>query len=169
MAELHQSIVTRLQGDATLTGSGAAQLGFGVYDRWLTPGPGPGSTPSAFDQAAGGRLKRSIVVLDGGETRNPALGRQGTFIWDSAPVVYLFAEAHANGKAAVEAADRRVEALLLGWGLVLTSGERVTFARDSRVGLEDAQQFPGNVVTVVRYRATGARIVPDVSAWTVNP
>jgi hypothetical protein len=168
MAELHQSIVAMLAADPDLTEAQPEGLGFRVYDRWLTPGPGPGSTPSAFDATQGGRLKRSIVVLDGGESTNPSPAREGVRLWDSLPQVYVFAEAHANGKAALERADARIERLLTRWQVTLSTGEVVTFRRDSRQSLADAEQFPGNVVSIARYRATGARVMDGPLSSTSN-
>lgn len=153
MAEVADAIVARLAGDWTLTQS----IGFGVYGRWLKR-DGPGATVDAFDAGQGGRLKRSIVVLDGGEVDHPS-GRPGREwrTWDSFPTTHLFAEAHANGKAAIDSALARMEALLVPWAATLPSGQRVTFEPDSRVTLEDSEAFPGSVVVVARWRATGAR------------
>jgi hypothetical protein len=158
MAEIQKAITDYLALDFTLTQPQPGGLGFLVWSRWLVAGTGPGSTPEAFNAGAGGRLRRNIVVLDGGEVDHPSPrpGRDWR-TWDSFPTTHLFAEAHANGKAAIDAAIARMETLLVPWRLVLPSGQRVSFEPDSRLVLEDSDQFPGNVVAVVRWRATGAR------------
>lgn len=139
-----------------LTPAQPTGLEFLVFDRWLKPS-GPGSTPTAFDTAQGGRLKRSIVVLDGGEVAHPSPAAYERKHWDSFPLTYIFAEAHANGKAAIELAIWRMEFLLADWFPRLPSGYRVAFKEDSILALEDSDAFLGNVVSVVRWRATGSR------------
>ncbi len=158
MAELQKAIRDYLALDLTLTQTQPGGLGFVVFDRWLVTPPGPGSTPEAFDMGQGGRLKRSIVVLDGGEVAHPSprAGRDWRQ-WDSHPSMHVFAEAHATGKAAVDTALARIEILLVPWRLTLPSGQRVSFEPDNRLALEDSSAFPGNVVVIARWRATSAR------------
>lgn len=159
MATLQQAIVDRLTGDFTLTQPQPGGLGFLVWGRWLKK-EGGGATPEAWDAGQGGRLKRNVVVLDGGEVDHPS-GRGGPDwrFWDSFPELHLFAEAHASGKAAIDAAIRRCDALLVGWSVAIDGGQRVTFRPDARLALEDSEEWPGNVRAVARYRATGARRV----------
>lgn len=162
MATLQRAIADRLSADSALTGAQPTGLGFTVFDRWLIPS-GPGATPGAFDATQGNRLKRSIVVLDGGEVAHagqPRPGHDGRR-WDSYPQTYLFAEAHANGKAAAHAAARRIEALLIGWEVTIDGGQRVAFIDVELRALEDSDQWPGNIVLMARWRAVGSRrLVP---------
>jgi hypothetical protein len=159
MATLQQLIADRLNGDAALTLPPPDGLGFLVFARWLSPA-GPGSTPSAFDPTQGGRMKRSIVVMDGGEVAHPARQPAQMRRWDSFPPIYIFAEAHQNGKQAAWDARDRIERLLAGWDVAL-GAQHVGFVPESVSALEDAEAFPGNVVLVARWRATGVRqLVP---------
>lgn len=162
MTTLQKAIKDRLAGDWALTQPQPGALGFQIFDRWLVyPGnfakPTPGSTPEAFDQGQGGRLRRSIVVLAGGDVDSPSSQMRDVRRWDSYPRLYFFAEAHANGKQAIEDAKLRVEDLLVPWEVVITRGQRVSFRPADEVPLEDSEQFPGNVVCIVRWRATGTR------------
>lgn len=158
MATLAKAIVQRLESDWTLTGPPPGAGGFRVWGRWLVK-DGPGSTPEAFSQT--GRLLRNVVVLDGGEVGHPD-GDAGRRVrrWDSFPTCHVFAEASDAGKAAVDAACRRIEALLCaGWEAVIDGGQRVGFRPDNRIALGEAEQFAGSIVVVLRFRATGARLV----------
>lgn len=157
MATLQTAIRDRLAADASLTAAQPGGLGFTVFDRWLKPN-GPGSTPTAFDPAQGGRLRRAIVVLDGGEVTNPARQAAALRRWDSFPTTDIFAEAHAAGKQAAQDAVRRIEALLVGWETVV-GGQRVGFLPDSQLVLEDAEAFPGNVRLRATWRAVSARLL----------
>lgn len=155
MATVQSAIAARLAADVTLTAAQPGGLGFTVYDKWLVK-TGPGSTPAAFDDTKGGRLKRSIVVLEESENDHP--GRQGdggkrlaTF-----PTTHIFVEAHANGKQAAQDAYRRIEALFLGWDIVLSAGERLGFVAGSRLRPDDTL-FPGNIVVVARWQFVGTR------------
>jgi hypothetical protein len=159
MATVQQAIADRLSADAALTAAQPTGLGFSVYARWLKPA-GPGSTPDAFDATQGGRLRRSIVVLDGGEVAFPTTQPRGSRRWDSFPTTHVFAEAHANGKQAAWDAVSRIEALLVDWE-TLVGAQRVTFVPDGVSALEDSEAFPGNILLVARWRATGVRaLVP---------
>jgi hypothetical protein len=158
MATLPVVMKEVLQADATLTGAQPDGLGFTVWDRWLIAS-GPGSTPEAFDPTRGGRLKRNIVVLDGGEypTSNPFLGNDGKR-WNSYPTITVFVEATAAGKAALDAAALRIESLLRAQSFMIDGNQNVSMEYDSRVPITDSDQFPGNVVAVLRYQATGVRL-----------
>lgn len=160
MATVQSAIAARLAADPTLTAAQPGGLGFTVFDRWLAK-TGPGNTAAAFDDTKGGRLKRAIVVLDGAEQDEPARQPAETKRIFTVPTTHIFAEAHANGKQAANDAYRRIEALLLGWDVVLGAGERVGFVSGSRLVLDDSEQFPGNIVIVARWRLTGTRqLVP---------
>lgn len=163
MSEIQDAIVTRLAGDPTLTGAQPAGLAFGVFDRWLLKPPAPGATPTAFDEA--GRLKRSIVTLDAGENPHPSKrpGREME-VYDVFPLLYLFAAAHTTGRAALEAADRRLRELLHGWEITLPSGERVTVeSTTTRTPVREDESFSGNLRMERRFRATGARALAIAS------
>lgn len=157
MATIQQAIIARLSGDWQLTQAQPGGLGYRVWGRWLKPS-GPGSTPEAFSET--GRLLRNVVVLDGGEVGHPD-GDAGHRVrrWDSFPTCHVFAEASDAGKAAADAACRRIELLLVGWEAQIDGGQRVGFRPDQRIALEDAEAFPGNVTVILRFRATGARAV----------
>lgn len=158
MATLQQAIVARLSADWQLTSPTPGGLGFVCWNRWLAKS-GPGSTPEAFSQT--GRLLRNVVVLDGGEVGHPD-GDAGRLVrrWDSFPTCHVFAEASDAGKAALDAACRRIEGVLCnGWEASIDGGQRVGFRPDNRIALGEAEQFAGSVVTIVRFRATGARSI----------
>ncbi len=156
MGELQAAIAARLSGDFTLTQPQPGGLGFAVMDRWPLES-GPGATPDAF--TATGAMKRSAVVLDPDEAahpdRRPGVERK---LVDTFPVVYLFAPAHSTGRAALEAAYRRIEVLFHGWQPVLPGGERPWFeVPDGRTGARDDASFPGSSRCEVRLRATWSR------------
>lgn len=162
MATLQKLIKDRLADDWALTQPQPTNLGFGVYDRWLVyPGnfakPARGSTPEAFDENQGGRLKRSIVVLAGGDVDHPGRQMRRMRRWDNFPRIYFYAEAAQSGKQAVEDAKLRVEDLLVPWEAVITRGQRVSLRPADEIPLEDSEAFPGNIVMIVRWRATGVR------------
>ncbi len=159
MSTLQSVIAARLTADAMLTDPVPTGLGFGVHSHWLIPN-GPGGTPSAFDTTRGNRLKRSIVVLDGGEVASPARSAAGLRRWESFPTLHVFGEAHATGKEAIQSAALRIEALVSSWQPVV-AGQPVTLQTDAWLAIEDSDQFPGNVAKVIRLRATGSRqLVP---------
>ena len=156
-------IQTRLSADAVLTGAEPAGLGFRIWDRWLKPcigsPPPPGCTDEAFTSfAQGRRLKRNVVVLDGGEfdTTFP-----NTMDWrriDTFPTTHIFAEAHQDGKQAAIDAYLRIESLLAEWDIVI-GDQRLSLVTGTRVVLEDSPEWPGNVVVVGRWRLTGSRVI----------
>lgn len=151
-------MVARLEGDATLTGTNlnAGQLGFGVYDHWLVQ-TGPGATPQAFDAARGNRLKRSIVVLGAGRVPRPGVQPgSDAHRWNRYPRLFFFAEAHANGKRAIEEAKLRVEDLLIGWEAVVERGQRVSFRPADETEPAESD-FPGSIQAIARWEATGVR------------
>lgn len=160
MTTLAHEIANRIASFGSLTTpAGSGGLGFLILERWPVP-DGPGATPEAFDPARGNRLKRCIVVLDGGEVAHP--GRQNFDFrrWDSFPTTQIFAEAHLNGKQAAQDAYLQIEAMLINWQAIV-SGQRIGFTTESRLNLEDDDSFPGNIRIVARWRATGVRpLVP---------
>lgn len=139
-----------------LTAAPPAGLGFTVFNRWLKPS-GPGSTPTAFDAAQGGRLKRSIVVLDGGEVPHPSPSVRDVRLWDAFPTTHLFAELHDNGKAAIDEAIRRLEYLLGDWTPTLSGNSPISLREDAVLEMGESDEFPGNGVVMVRWRVTGTR------------
>lgn len=162
MTTLQITMRNYLAGDAGLTDAPPGGLGFGVYSQWLKPS-GPGSTPAAFDPAQGGRLRRSIVVMDGGEVAHP--GRPGGASirrWDSFPTITIIGEAHQNGKEAIYAALRRCEELLVPWIATIDGNQQVSFRLADALALEESEGFPGNMVLSTRWRATGARTLASV-------
>lgn len=134
-------------------------LNFLVWDYWITPG----RPEAAFDPDDGFRLRRNIVILHGGEVDHPSLSRSQWRLWDSFPTFYIYAEAHANGKLAATRAKIRIEQLLSGRRINAEEGRNITFRPDEEIKLEDSELFPGNVVSIVRWRATGARALAEVA------
>lgn len=155
MTTLVHEIGNRLASSAALTTPPGAGLGFQILERWPSP-EGPGATPDAFDATRANRLKRVAVVMDGGEVANPARQAFDRRRWDSFPLIYLFGEAHTNGKDAVQSAYLLIEQLLVGWEAIV-AGQHIGFLPDSRVALDDSDVFPGNVVSICRFRATSTR------------
>lgn len=150
MATLLAELKSILAGDSTLT---LPPLGFQVWDYWITPG----RPAAAFDPSDPSRLLRNIVILHGGEVDHPSLSRSGLRIWDSFPTFYIYAEAHANGKLYATRAKLRIEQLLASRRVNAEEGTNITFRPDNELALEDSELFPGNIVSIVRWRATGAR------------
>ncbi len=165
---LHDLIAARLAGDATLM----ATLTGGVWSRALARNQSPtgmpatpGSTPGAFDVAAdgsSGRLRPAAVVGAPNEVGHPS-GKRGpdALAWDAFVQVHLYAPATATGKAAIETADGRIQALLHGW---MVPGSFATVeALTERVGPIDSDEFPGSVQTYRRFRTTGVRLIERVA------
>lgn len=163
MTTLQKAIKDRLASDFLLTTVQPAGLGFTVWDRWLVKPanfakPEAGSTPEAFNAASGGRMKRNIVVREGADVPHP--GDQpgdDAWRWDNFCNIYIFAEAHENGKQAAKDAELRVRKLLKNsWEAVITGGQRANFRPAGGIPLDDSELWPGNVVLVARFRATGS-------------
>lgn len=155
MSTLLDELKSLLQNDSQLTNP---PLNFLIWDYWITPG----RPAAAFDMGNGGRLRRNIVILHGGEVDHPSPSRSGIHIWDSFPDFYIYGEAHENGKLAVIRAKLRIEQLLSGRRVTAEEGVNITFRPDNEIRLEDSELFPGNVVSIVRWRATGARALAEV-------
>jgi hypothetical protein len=155
VATLLQELTSVLKNDSVLTNP---PLGFLVFDYWITPG----RPAVAFDPANGNRLKRSIVILHGGEVEHPQGSTYDFSLWDSFPEFYIYAEAHQNGKTAATQAKIRIEQLLGHRYISCFEGNNITLKRDNEIRLEDSDLFPGNVVSIVRWRATGARALVGV-------
>ncbi len=157
MGALQNAIVARLANDTSvLVAAPPAGLGLLVLDRWPLES-GPGATPDAF--TATGAMKRAAVVLDPDEVahpdRRPGDDRK---LVDVFPVVYLFAPAHSTGRAAIEAAYHRIEALFHNYQPVLPNGDRPIFSvTGGRTGARDDEGFLGSTRAEVRLRATWAR------------
>jgi len=156
MGSLQLALRDRLGQDPTIVGAPPAALGFGVYDRWLTP-TGPGAVKEAFTDS--GKLRRSIVILEPDEVasgaQRPGWGLQRAY---AGPILYCFAEAHASGREALEQLYRRAVLLLNGWTAVLDNGERPLIeVADGRSGARDDESFPGNLRTEIRLRANWLR------------
>lgn len=156
MAILLAELKVLLENDSGITGS---PNGFLVWDYWITPG----RPEEAFDPEDDMRLRRSIVILHGGEFDHPSPSRSGWRLWDSFPTFYIYGEAHANGKLACTRAKIRIEQLLSGRRINAEEGRNITFKPDDEIKLEDSELFPGNVVSIVRWRATGARALAEVA------
>lgn len=162
MATLVHEIANRLTQFGALTGTGGANLGFVVLERWpVRPSGDPdnpikGETPEAFDNARARRMKRTIAVMGRNEVPNP--GRQASDLrrWDSYPELYMFAEAQASGKDALQAAYLLVESYLVGWQVLVSTG-RAGFLPDTIIGPDDSPDFPESVFQVCRFRVTGTR------------
>ena len=156
MSDLRKAIWQHIVNDNLLSYDPPYGLGFKVFDRWLTE-LGPGSTPEAF--RAPGTLHRSAVIMPADEVASPAR-RPG---YDrmrvlSNPIIYLFAEKHANGHDAIDAAYRRIVILCHGKEFVLPSGERpLVQLTDGRTGARDDESYPGNLRSEVRVTANWGR------------
>lgn len=153
MATLLAELKTILENDSQLT---FPPLDFLIWDWWITPG----RPEEAWN---GSRLRRNIVILHGGEVDHPSPSRSSLRLWDAFPTFYIYAEAHANGKLAVTRAKLRIEQLLAPRRVNAEEGSNITFRPDNEIALEDSELFPGNVVSIVRWRATGARVLLGVS------
>lgn len=151
---LHEDLIP---GEAkSLTLAPPVGLGFLVFNRWLKRS-GKGSTAAAFDGTQGGEVRRSIVVRDGGEVLNPSpQGREYRF-WDTFVDIHIFAEAHDNGKIAVDEAILRIEELLSNWKPIGTGNSPITLREGDVIAQAESDAFPGNLQVVVTWRATGAR------------
>lgn len=166
MSSLVHEIANRIATFGAIVGPPGGGLGFVVLERWpVRPSgdpdnPIPGETATAFDETRGRKMKRVISVMDQGEVTNPASQPFEYRRWDSFPLIYIFAETHANGKAAISAAYLLIESYLIGWTATV-DGQKVGFLPDNRLPLDDSEDFPESVVQVARFRATGVRkIVP---------
>lgn len=167
MASLVHEIANRIATFGAIVGPKPGGLEFVVLERWpVRPSgnpdnPIPGETPTAFDETRSRRMKRVIAVMDQGEVNNPASQPFEYRRWDSFPLIYIFAETHQNGKDAIRAAYLLIESYLIGWTVVVDGG-RVGFLPDSRLPLDDSEDFPESVVQVARFRATGVRRITPI-------
>lgn len=142
-----------LENDSQLT---FPPLDFLIWDWWITPD----RPEEAWN---GSRFRRNIVILHGGEVEHPSPSRSGLRLWDAFPTFYIYAEPHANGKLAVAQAKIRIEQLLAPRRVNAEEGTNITFQPDNEIPLVDSELFPGNVVSIIRWRATGARALLGVA------
>jgi hypothetical protein len=153
MNAIRKLIVDRLVADSTLY---PTLLPGGVWDRPLAAGSGRGSTPAAFwidpaDPTKTPRLRRSIVVLDGGEV--PSVGgpknARMTF-----PRLFYYVPATATDKAALDAIDSRVLWLLdpANWKPALAANRPLELTALELSELTDSEQFPGSLVCFRRFQ-----------------
>jgi hypothetical protein len=133
----------------------------GVWNRWPKAGTGFGATPYAFEAGTAitaPRMKNTITVLDGGE--NPAPGGAPRDAYQGFPMVYGWAHAGDDGKAALGVLGDRLRAMFRrGSSFDLTSGAGVELVTLERQPLRDADEFgwPGMIFTVWRVQATYVR------------
>lgn len=154
MAILQAEIKSILDNDSVIK----TTLQYLVWDYWLTP-----DNEAAFDMDNGGRLRNNIVILHGDENPHPSPSRSGWYTWDAFPTIYIYGAAHATGKLTVTRARIRIEELLSGRRINAEEGRNITLQPDGTVKLEDSELFPGNVVAIARWRATGARALTEVA------
>lgn len=156
MSTLQTAILTRLRADAALT----ALLPGGLWERPLQQGSGPQATPAAFGPSGPGgvpRLRPCLVLLDPGEVGHPSGDRdRNTQPWDAWARPHLYAPATDAGRALLEQADARLIVLLHDWQTPAHVGLRALPERGPTL---PSDEFPGNLVTYRRFRATGVRVI----------
>jgi len=167
MATLQYAIRDRLKDSATLVAQGitplvvpenAGGLGFGdVWARWLTPE----RTPAAFHTDTG-QILPTIVVQMRDENPHTSPHIPGWDKWDTFPHIYCFHYPGEHGKEILDRAKLSISAALQhpSWQPVITGGQLPTAVFDNETHIDDDEQFPGNYVTVLRFRMTGVRSVP---------
>jgi hypothetical protein len=147
MQEIRRLIVERLAADGALL----ALAPGGIYDRPLKPGNTPGGTPAAWyvdpaDPTRVPHLRRSLVVMDGGEVDPPDGPSDPVHPWElrqTFPRIFIYVDATANGKAAADAIDARCLALLNGWTTPLSLGTALTLTQLNRTELIESDTFDG--------------------------
>ena len=152
MQAIRKLIVDRLTADSTLYPNLAPG---GVWDRPLAAGSGRGSTPAAFwidpaDPTKTPRLRRSLVVLDGGEvpaTDGPPNARM------KFPRIFYYVPATASDKAALDDIDSRVTWLLDpdNWHPAVGANRALILTALELSELVESEQFPGSLVCFRRF------------------
>jgi len=160
---LQDAIVALLSNSSYLNNAEPAGLGMTrAYGKWLVDGSAPGAEPDAFNTA--GRIKPTMVVLmnESGEVAHPSVHVPGQRKWDAFPSIYLFHWPSDHGKQILAMAALEVERLLgdqSAWHPIITGGQRPIFELDQVTHIDNSEQFPGNYVLLLRFRATGMRFV----------
>lgn len=157
LAPLTVEIKSILMNDSLLTSDGSG-LGFQIFDMPITAG----RPASAFDPNDGNRMRKVISIIEGGEVEHPSTSNSKWRLWDSFPQIRIYAPAHANGKVAAKQAKLRVEQLLCGRRISAIEGVNITMKPSDEIALDDSELNPGNIVSIVRWRATGARALVEV-------
>jgi hypothetical protein len=153
MQAIRTQIVARLQSDQTLYPN---LVPGGVWDRPLAAGTGRGSTPAAFwidpaDPTKTPRLRRSLVVLDGGEVA--AVGGPST-ARETFPRIFYYVPATASDKTALDDIDSRVLWLLdpANWRPTVGANRPLVLSALELSELVESEQFPGSLVCFRRFR-----------------
>lgn len=152
MQEVRTIIRARLAADATL----ASLAPGGIWDRPIKAGQGQGATPGAFytdpaDPARLVRLRRSVYVADGGEVEAIGGPKDADYeLRNTFPRLYIYVDATATGKAALDTIDARCRTLLNNWQTTMTGGAAVTFRVLNLTETMDAEEFPGNLFAIRR-------------------
>jgi len=142
-------ILERIATDSAITGAPESVLTGGVYDRELKR-TGPGSTPAAFSLE--GHPRPAGVILDPDDNAD-ALGPGGAYM--AFPWIYLYAERHASGKAAIATAWDLLFGRLHGWRFATANGTGATVAVIGRLGTRDDQDDDGRSVGGMRLQVSG--------------
>jgi hypothetical protein len=149
MPTMMAELMTVLSNDPTLT----AVLTGGIYDREIKS-TGPGSTPAAFGPA--GQVRPTASLVDRGETMHPAaLIGVAPNAYLGFPLVYLYAQAVASGKAAIRDAKRRIRELVHGYRWTDDGGWQSEMVYLDSWGIHDSDEYPGAVYDYVRLSVRG--------------
>ena len=153
MLSVRGQIVQRLGTDPAL---GLLAPG-GVWDRPIRAGTGQGATPGAFwvdpaDPARVPRLRRTVTVTGGGEV--PAPFGETLDAVETYPRVWVYVEATAAGKAALDDIDERVRQLLDTdvWRVAVPNGRPLRLTPLEMGDPGESDEFPGSLVAYRRFR-----------------
>jgi len=146
---LTTKLLERITTDSALSGSPESVLTGGVYDRELKRS-GPGSTPGAFN--ADGHPRPAAVVTDPDDNAD-LLGPGGAY--QAFPWIYLYAERHASGKAAIANAWDLLFSRLHGWRFATANGTGATVTVIGRLGTRDDEDDDRRTVGGMRLQVVG--------------
>ena len=138
-------IYNRLTGDNSLL----TVLPGGIWDRAIKR-EGVGATPGAFDQY--GDPLPAAVVMDGTDEQT-AFGPDASF--QSFPWIYLYAQPHANGKAAIATAWDLMFSLLHKWRFATPNSTDAEVHVIGRLGVMDDPDVDDRLLGGMRLQVTG--------------
>ena len=141
--------VSRIYSRLSANGTLVTLLPGGIWDRPLKT-EGNGATPEAFDEW--GDPLPAAVIVDGTDEQT-AFGPDGSF--QSFPWIYLYAQPHANGKAAIANAWDEMFSSLHGWRFATGNGTDAEVKVIGRLGVMDDEPGSDRLVGGMRLQVTG--------------
>lgn len=142
-------IRARIESDPALV----ALLVGGIYEREIKA-TGPGATPDAFGEA--GHVRTAMNIVDRGDSQSQAaVAGVALHAFVAFPLLYLYDQAVATGKANIRQAKTLLRARLHGHRFLDDGGMWSEITYVDSWGIHDSDEFPGAVYDYVRLQVRG--------------